>query len=479
MNLGLRFAAVFLLAALLTACSGSNTSSVSKPSPAPAGSPAPRATMPVPTGVPATPASAPSLATIRGIAGEVVDAMAKGDFTSPQRYFEPGFKAQLSPSALQQAWQSLVTSAGPYQRQTGSHIEKQDDNTVVSITCQFEKLYYAVQVAFNGANQIVGMRSTPDAPYEAPPYVKQDAFSERDVTVGGGAWALPGTLSLPSGVGPFPAVVLVQGMGPHDRDESAIPNRPFRDLAWGLASRGIAVLRYDKRTKVYPSKLQAQEASFTAKDEVTDDAVAAVALLRQTPGIDARQIFVVGHDLGGMLVPRIAAADPSIAGFVLLAAPSRPLPDVILDQYQYVAEHTPEGDAGKAAKDALETVKQQVQAATSPSLSASTPASKLPLNLPASYWLDLRDYHPAEAAKAMTAPMLILQGERDYNSTMADFQGWKDALSSRPNVEFKSYPTLDHLFIAGTGPITVAEYTKPGHVDESVIADISAWITKS
>ena len=76
-----------------------------------------------------------------------------------------------------------------------------------------------------------------------------------DVTVGSAGSSLPGTLVLPRGPGPFPALVLVAGSGPQDRDETIGPNKTFRDLAWGLASRGIAVLRYEKRNHVHGEKM--------------------------------------------------------------------------------------------------------------------------------------------------------------------------------------------------------------------------------
>ena len=132
-----------------------------------------------------------------------------------------------------------------------------------------------------------------------------------------------GTLSTPAGDGPFPGVVLVHGSGPQDRDETIGGFRPFQDLAQGLASRGIAVLRYEKRTKVYEKEL-AGTRDMTIKDEVLDDALAALGLLRATPGVDRRRVFVAGHSLGALLAPRIAVLDGSLAGVVLLAAPSRP-----------------------------------------------------------------------------------------------------------------------------------------------------------
>jgi fermentation-respiration switch protein FrsA (DUF1100 family) len=96
----------------------------------------------------------------------------------------------------------------------------------------------------------------------------------------------------------------------------------------------------------------------------------------------------------------------------------------------------------------------------------------------ADYWLDLKGYNPAEAAKDIERPMLILQGGRDYQVTMEDFEGWKKALSAKDNADFNLYPAHNHLLIAGEGKCTPEEYQKSGHVDKMVIEDIAAWINK-
>ncbi len=144
---------------------------------------------------------------------------------------------------------------------------------------------------------------------------------------------------MPVGQGLFPAVVLVHGSGPQDRDETIGPNKPFRDLAWGLATYGIAVLRYEKRTRVYGQKLQQDKkllTSFTVYEETVDDAVSAVALLSQTPGIRPDRIFVLGHSQGGMTIPRVAQKDKQAAGFIIMAGLTRPLEDAILKQNRYL-----------------------------------------------------------------------------------------------------------------------------------------------
>jgi fermentation-respiration switch protein FrsA (DUF1100 family) len=294
------------------------------------------------------------------------------------------------------------------------------------------------------------------------------------VAVGSGEWALPGTLTIPNGGGPFPAVVLVHGSGPNNRDESLGPVAPFKDLAWGLASQGIAVLRYDKRTFVYQAAIAALGGDITVKEETVDDAAAAVDLLRSTEGIDPGAVFVLGHSLGGMLVPRIAAAAPEAGGFIILAGAARPLEDLVLEQTEYIVSL--DGTVTPDEQAMLDQLRAVVAKVKSPDLSPRTSAAELPLGTMGRYWLDLRGYQPAEEAKGIARPILVLQGERDYQVTMADFALWQQALSGLPNVTLKTYPDLNHLFITGTGKSTPAEYQAPGHVSQAVVDDIAAFV---
>jgi fermentation-respiration switch protein FrsA (DUF1100 family) len=308
----------------------------------------------------------------------------------------------------------------------------------------------------------------------APDYADPGSFTEQEVTVGSGEWSLPGTLTLPKGEGPFPAIVLVHGSGANNRDEGGGSIAPFRDLAWGLASQGIAVLRYDKRTLVYQGKLAAQGGKITVWEETIDDAAAAVELLLQKEGIDAGNVFVLGHSLGGTLIPRIAAISPQARGFVILAGAARPFEDLLLEQTEYIASL--DGAITPDEQVMLDQTREAVAKVKGPELSPSTPASELPFGAWGGYWLDLRGYDPAESGRSIGRPVLILQGERDYQVTMDDFQLWQDAMSSMPDVTFKSYPDLNHLFITGTGKSTPDEYRLPGHVSKEVVDDIAAFI---
>jgi uncharacterized protein len=317
-----------------------------------------------------------------------------------------------------------------------------------------------------------------DAPWTPPAYAKPSSFHELQITVGSEPWQLPGTLTIPNGSGPFSAVVLVHGSGPEDQDEAIVANKPFRDIAWGLASRNIAVLRYNKRTLQYGNQIKPQNAGFTVNDETVDDARSALALLAKQPKINPRRIFIVGHSLGGTLAPRIVRGDAQVAGLVILAGGTRPLEQAIVEQLEYIAglngKITPES---QKQIDAAEHSAKEIE---SPTLTADAKLNVLGSTIAGSYFLDLRGYDPAAVAAQLKIPMLVLRGERDYQVTPEDFDGWKKALGGKPEVTLKVYPGLFHLFMpsnsVGAGLGTPSDYQKPAHVTNPVIEDIARWI---
>lgn len=408
-------------------------------------------------------------------AKQFVESLMGEDYSNASKHFDENLKKVLPAEKLREVRQSLITNAGLFKRQVSTRAEKQGEYDVIFVTCEFAVASIEAKVVFDGKKQITGAFFIPAAgKYKMPAYIKPDTFSEKEMTIGAGEWALPGTLTLPVGKGPFPAAVLVHGSGPNDRDEAIGPNKPFRDIAGGLATRGIAVLRYDKRTKVHGKKLAPLMNSLTVKEETLDDVLLAVSLLRETPGIDSARIFVIGHSLGATLAPRIAKLDPKIKGLILLAGGTRPFEEVILEQMNYV--YSLDGTISESERAEIEKFKAQAATITDPNLSASSPRSSLLFGVPASYWLDLRRYNPAQVAAEIPQPMLVLQGERDYQVTMKDFEGWKRAASARKNIELKSYPKLNHIFFEGEGKLVPAEYLKPGNVAEYVIEDMANWI---
>ena len=292
-----------------------------------------------------------------------------------------------------------------------------------------------------------------------------------------GLGELPGTLTLPKGDGPFPAAVLLQGSGPSDRDETIGNLKPFRDLAEGLAVQGIAVYRFDKRTYVYGTEL-ASKKDFTLEDETVEDAVNAVQLLAAQEKIDPDRICVLGHSLGGNAVPAVARkleqAPVKACGYILMAASPRPLDVLMREQYDFLYSLLPEVTAEQQAeKDALFAELDRLQDPDSLTEDDRIAGASAP------YWKWLAAYDILQAAEEITEPVLLLQGEEDYQVTMKDFEIWKDALGGKANWQFISYPGLTHLFTPGEKTEGSAAYTRDGNVAEDVIRDLAAFLSGS
>jgi len=257
------------------------------------------------------------------IARELVAQMAAGQFEKAVDTFDQTMKRVLPATKLKEVWDGLTKQYGPLQRAVETKTEMVQQYKVVYVTCEFQKGKLDAKVVFTQKKEVTGLFFIPSGGYKPPSYADASKFEEKEITVGKGVWRLPGTLSIPKGSGPFPCVILVHGSGPHDRDETIGPNKSFRDLAHGLATRGIAVLRYEKRTKHHQIMMALMVNSITVKEETIDDAVAAVDAVASQEKIDPKRIFVLGHSLGGMLIPRIGKAAPGVAGFISLAGSIR------------------------------------------------------------------------------------------------------------------------------------------------------------
>jgi len=296
---------------------------------------------------------------------------------------------------------------------------------------------------------------------------------ERALKFPSGSLEMPATLCLPAKrSGRLPAVVFVHGSGAHDRDETIGPNKPFRDLAHGLAESGIASLRYDKRSFAFPKQLDLK--TVTVEQEVIEDAAAALTYAQSVPEIDPARLFLLGHSLGATMAPLIAGRVPGLRGVILLAALARPIEETLLDQMAY------QGRVANQSEEQIARRSEELRKAFSRIRSGEAADGEIVFAAPAGYWRDFMRREPLAALRKLAIPVLVLQGGKDYQVKKVDYDRIQEALAEKPATlrESHFFPNLNHLFMPVEEKSTGLEYGRPGRVAPEVIHAITAWINK-
>lgn len=341
---------------------------------------------------------------------------------------------------------------------------------VFDFTVAFENGTDSVRTAVNDGEVVYAQYN---GEYARPEYVDRGSFTEQRVTVEAEGCHLNGVVTLPTGAtagtetDEVPGVVLVHGSGAADMDVTSFGTQLFTDLAEGLASRGIATLRYDKRTAVCAVAPE----NHTLDHVTVDDALVAIETLRSVEGVDADETIVVGHSMGGMAVPRVLERDGDLAGGVAMAAPGRSMYELLIEQYEHfatVGDH--EWPSVTEQYDRMRTEVDRVR-------NGNYERGERVLGYPGALWKSLEAYDHVGRARAIDDPLLFVQGSRDFQvSPEDDFAVWKRELGDRPTTTFESYDGLNHRFMPGTGPSISGEYMARNNVEAAVIDDLAAWI---
>jgi pimeloyl-ACP methyl ester carboxylesterase len=411
-----------------------------------------------------SPTEAERIALAKTITAELAD----GELQAVHDRLTDAAASQLSVDQLGQAWATYGDPLGAYRGATVEQTGRTQGQPFVVLRATFERGLLRVVTVFDG-ERLSGLRIQPvDQSYEPPPYADSDAFVERARTLPSPACDLGGTLSLPTaaadGAETVPGVALVHGSGPADRNASYGPNRPFQDLAWGLASRGVAVLRYDKRTHA----CDVSRADGLDLDALTvDDAVTAVETLRDEDGVGP--IAVVGHSQGGLAAPRIAAR-AGTDGMASLAGPAGSLAALVELQVRYLANV--DEDVTDAEREQIE----QVAAAVDRIQAGDLDDDEVVLGYHANFWRHLADYDQTAVAADLDVPRFLAFGGRDYQVPADRARpAWADALAGASNATLRTYEAANHLFIPGEGASTPGEYLQRGSVVPSLVTDLADW----
>ncbi|WP_128476268.1 alpha/beta hydrolase [Halorussus pelagicus] len=447
--------------ALLAGCQGTDDA------PDTTASTEPSTTTTAGSGTETTTRDAPDADELKRRARRFVALLADGAFEDAHERFAPAAAEQISSDQLERVWTGVESQLGEFRTLSALEVGTREGYDAATAIANFERGRREVVLAF-GTDAVTGFwirRVTGE--WSPPAYADQSSFTERAVSLQAtDACALEGTLTVPEGVERAPGVVIVHGQGPQDRDGTVGPNKPYKDLAWGLASRGVAVLRYEKRTEACDVNL----AEITMDGAVTDDALAAADALRETEVVADEDVIVAGHSIGGTFAPRIAARDGNLGGIAMLAPLGRSVDDAILDQNQYLAER--DGTVTDAEREQLNrsrTIVEQIRA-------LDFPDDEVVYLGGDEYWRTLREYDQLNAASDLEIPRLLLFGERDFQVTVEDdLPLWTDALGDDPAVSFRRYDRLNHFFMPGDGKPGMDEYFERNHVAERVVADLAAF----
>ena len=293
-------------------------------------------------------------------------------------------------------------------------------------------------------------------------------------------YPLNGLLTLPMDTTkPVPAVVFVHGSGSSNMDEKVGKLTPFKDLAEGLAKHGIASIRYDKRSFAHGFKmLKDKSRPITVKEETIEDAILATELLRKDSRIDPGKIFIIGHSMGGMLAPRIDAEGGDYRGLILMAGTPRKLEEVLIEQNEEVLSEL-KGLAKWLIRKQVQKLRRTFTGLYDLSDEEAT-KKKVGGGTTLYYFKEMGEHPVSDYLIAMEKPMLIMQGEKDFQVKVdKDFKEYQNLLKGKSNAAFKLYANLNHAFVPSVyGSIMKAnkEYNVEQHIGEEVIADIANWI---
>jgi pimeloyl-ACP methyl ester carboxylesterase len=407
-----------------------------------------------------------------GKANEFFNLLESEKYDTAHKFFEVSEQTKITPENLKQLWTSIKEKLGKVEYLDAVQSKTEGEFFAVTLEGKFERDKQSFTLLFNKSEKIVGLYLPPNAiVYTKPFYADTALYTEKSVYLKSGTHTLAAIITIPKNKVNFPMVVLVHGSGPSDMDETIGANKPFRDLAMGLASKGIASFRYVKRTTLYAHEFLK---AFTVKEEVTDDALAAIAMAKTVKGVNLQRIFVLGHSLGGMLAPKLATLAPELRGIILAAAPARKLTDLIIDQNKYYVSQIK--DTTGLLDKKLQATLVDIEKSRIFSLGAMK-ADSVILGLPASYWIDLNNYDQvATAKKLITQRIFIIQGGKDFQVSELDYNLWGAALSKKPNVKLKFYPEINHLLSPQLEKGTAQQYQTLVNVSESVVKDIADWI---
>lgn len=400
-----------------------------------------------------------------------LDAFLIGDYQRAVALQNEQLTQAFGIQAMEQSANIIVNQYGKPESTHSTEVLEQGEYKTYIRLMKTTKGFIKFTITVNQDLQIAGFYAAPAPdPRKKISYVDKTAFTEQPVQFGKEGWELDGILTLPVKKDSYPMVIIVGGSGPTDLDGTVGPNTPYKDIAEGLATSGIGVMRYNKRAAQYGAKITkiSDQIKNLVDFEYVEDIQLAIEYVSKLKNVN--KILLAGHSLGGTIVPKIGANSERIDGLILLAPGVRRLAQISLDQNRYVKDYL--GITDEQMKQAEQFFNQILNHELPEDL-------QLQGGMTVGYYYEMDSYNPLKDLSKYDKRVLVMQGEEDFQATMeGDFLPFKEKYGQYDNFTFLSLPTLNHLFMKTEEGVFhwTDEYNKPGFVDETVIELLRDWI---
>ncbi len=404
-------------------------------------------------------------------------AAATGHTADMVSHFTPALAKRMPVAKVSAQMRKITVLTGDYLSLGMVKRIRRGKMQVYVVKVIFERGIWDLVLTFDARGRIEDFFSRPTATSWRPPaYARPAPAQIIAVRLGKDPWALPGELTIPSGKGPFPSVILIHDRGAWDMDETIYSQKPFKDLALGLTARGVAVLRYEKRTRAHARRIGTVP-GFSPLEETVLDAADAFSFLEKIPALDPHRIHLLGHGWGAYVLPLIAERTPTAGGYILWAPRGQHPAQARIRRLTYLAGLTA---ADTQQERMLKLERRRSVRAMDKDLPEVTPAHELPGGrFSGAYWRFLAGYDPMQSARALKSPTLLIHCDGDFEiSPKEDLSPWKRALKGTTKFREKILRGCNHLGSAQSGTPSRDSYLLPGHVQEPFIKDLTAFLTR-
>lgn len=360
-------------------------------------------------------------------AKEVVYLMRNGKYETMMLRMDTDMKRMMDEDKLMGMWDMLEMGYGKVVSVAEPELSYKGKLAVTVTVISFEKKKIGIKVIFNQKGEIAGFfLVSPTPQYTQPDYVNPASFYEYRKTLSDPKYPVNGLLTLPKRkLSGMPAVIILGGPGKADKDFTTGPNKPYKDIAWGLAENDVVVFRYDKRSAAYEGNALVQN-NTSLKETYLNDLLKALALVRKMEEVDTNRIFILAHGESAYLLPYIANQLSHVAGYIALEAPF-----------------------------------------------------EKPLNSSNPLLLELQKQAPEENLNNLRSKkVLFVQGAKDIQTPPNQLALWKQAGEKEAAYDWSYvlYPATNYLLMEINGAPAVGDYEKAGNVAPEIIVRLASFI---